>query len=97
MHAFILGAGASLHVGYPLSMNLGRSVIKWAANNPRPDPSYWIDPSRLSAIFDQPSLDDFEGIITELENPRVGSHVSTLEPSERVNSCWVSKCTLRIL
>ena len=76
MRAFVFGAGASLHVGYPLARDLGRKLIDWAASNPRPDYLHWIDPNELPGIL--PSLDDFEGIITELENPTPRGAVSKI-------------------
>ncbi|HUY12698.1 MAG TPA: hypothetical protein VMX16_03575 [Terriglobia bacterium] len=81
MRAFIFGAGASHHVGYPLIKDLGRVLIQWAAKNPQPH-LHWIDPDELNAIFDQSSLDDFELVITELEDPTPGSPVSLLPPAK---------------
>ena len=83
MRAFIFGAGASLHVGYPLAPPLGRSLVDWAAKNLPAPHLYWIDRDELSTIFNEQELDDFEGIITELENPIIGSPVSALPKWKR--------------
>jgi hypothetical protein len=37
MRVYILGAGASAHAGYPLTGDLGATLIEWADKNPRPD------------------------------------------------------------
>ena len=83
MRAFIFGAGASLHVGYPLAKKLGRKLVDWAAKNPLPEHLYWTDPDELSTIFSQQELDDFEWVITELENPTRGSRASMLPSGQR--------------
>ncbi len=65
MRTFILGAGASLHVGYPLIKNLGPELIEWIANNPPPQNYlYWPDPDVLK---DHGPLDYIEEIVTKLE------------------------------
>ena len=83
MRAFIFGAGASLHVGYPLAKTLGIRLVDWAAKNPSPPHLYRIEPDELRTIFNEQALDDFEGIITELEDPIIGSSVSALPKWKR--------------
>jgi hypothetical protein len=81
MKAFVLGAGASVHVGYPLASKLGIALIEWASQNARPDHLYWVDGDELHTLF--PSLDDFEEVISELQNPTPGSHIDQLPKWKR--------------
>ena len=81
MRTFVLGAGSSLHVKYPLTKDLGPRLIEWAEKNPRPQNLYWIDAEQMARLFT--SFDDIEGIVTELENPTPGSPVSKLSKGER--------------
>jgi hypothetical protein len=65
MRTFVLGAGASLHVGYPLIKDLGPKLVEWVANNPPPlNYPYWPDPEELKKYG---PLDDIEEIVTTLE------------------------------
>ena len=65
LRAFILGAGASVHVGYPLIKDLGPKLMKYVAENPGPrNYPYWLDPDELKKYG---PLDDIEEIVTTLE------------------------------
>jgi hypothetical protein len=80
VRTFVLGAGASFHVGYPLTTKLGVELIEWIARNPR-DRIHWIDAAEIRALF--PSLANFEEIISELENPSPGSKIEGLPKWKR--------------
>ena len=80
MRVFICGAGASFHAGYPLTRNLGPEIVEWAAKNPQ-DRLNWIEADEIHSLF--PSLEDFEQIISELQNPTPGSEIDQLPPHKR--------------
>jgi len=65
MRVFVLGAGASLHVGYPLMKGLGPRLIKFIADNhgPRNHP-YWPEPDELKKYG---RVEDIEEIVTQVE------------------------------
>jgi hypothetical protein len=77
VRAYLLGAGASAHAGYPLIKHLGTVLVEWAAGNPH----HGIDADELHARF--PSLEDFEQIISELERPAPGSAIDQLPEDKR--------------
>lgn len=81
MRAFVFGAGASVHVGYPLTKHLGITLVDWAARNPRPDHLHWLDADEVHALF--PSLEDFEQVISELQSPAPGSPIDQLPKWKR--------------
>ena len=65
MRVFVLGAGASAHVGYPLTKNLGPELIKFIADSPGPrNYLYWPDPDELKSYG---RLEDIEEIVTQVE------------------------------
>lgn len=65
MRVFVLGAGASVHAGYPLNKDLGPKLVKWAAENPPPqDFPFWIDDAELAKYG---PLNDIEQVVTTLE------------------------------
>ncbi len=65
MRVFVLGAGASLHVEYPLTNDLGPKLARWAADNPPPwNYKYWPDPEGQEEYG---PLDDIEGFVTRME------------------------------
>jgi len=80
VRTLVLGAGASFHVGYPLTKNLGTKLIDWIARNPR-DRIDWIDAAEIRSLF--PSLEDIEQVISELQNPAPGSPVNNLPKWKR--------------
>jgi hypothetical protein len=66
---FVLGAGASLHAGYPLTAGLGDHLLDWARQN---DAFMWR--GYLEELFEQyGSLADLERILTELHERPNGS------------------------
>ena len=71
MRVFVFGAGASIHVGYPLTGELMPRLIEWLRKNPesvQPENGLWPDPDELTTLF--PSSSDIEEVVTELEDPR---------------------------
>jgi hypothetical protein len=71
MRVYVLGAGASLHVGYPLTRDLGPRLLKWIGQNPGPENyPFWPDPQELLKLG---SIDDIEDFVTKLEDsPKPG-------------------------
>ncbi len=73
MVAFVFGAGASLHAGYPLTAQLGNDLHDWARQN---DAFMWR--GYLEELFEQyGGLADLERILTELYERPVGSRAAT--------------------
>ena len=69
MVAFVFGAGASLHAGYPLTAHLGNHLHDWARQN---DAFMWR--GYLEELFEQyGGLADLERILTELHEQPPGS------------------------
>lgn len=64
MRVFVLGAGASLHVGYPLTKDLGPKLIAWASSNEPLNQLYWLRFEELSPFG---SLDDIEEFVSQVE------------------------------
>ena len=65
VRVFILGAGASLHVGYPVTRDLGPKLARWAADNPPTwNYRYWPDPEGLKEFG---PLNDLEDFVTGIE------------------------------
>src|ERR1700731_1261849 len=68
MKAYIFGAGASVNAGYPLASQLLQRLSTWLD---RCDPSvHWVPGARNRIVQVHEtfgSLDDFEGILGELE------------------------------
>lgn len=68
MTAYILGAGASAHAGYPLASRLLQSLSEWLDG--KSDEEHWVPACRnriLQVRETFGSLDDFEGILGKLE------------------------------
>lgn len=69
MVAFVFGAGASLHAGYPLTAQLGNDLYDWARQN---DAFMWS--GYLEELFERyGGLEDLERILTELYERPAGS------------------------
>jgi hypothetical protein len=65
MRVFVLGAGASVHVGYPLTNDLGPELGRWAGDNPPPwNYEYWPDSEGQKEYG---PLDDIEDFVTRVE------------------------------
>jgi hypothetical protein len=68
MIAYVLGAGASAHAGYPLASKLLHALSAWLAHCDESD--YWCGQyrNRIAQVAETfGSLDDFEGILEHLE------------------------------
>jgi len=68
MTAYILGAGASAHAGYPLASRLLQAVSEWLDS--KDDTEHWVRDYRNRIVQMREtfgSLDDFEGILGMLE------------------------------
>jgi hypothetical protein len=77
MRVFVLGAGASVHAGYPLAAEMGRSLAAWIGGLPS-DNRYC---ARLAQIVDlYGTLDDFEMILADLMTCPPGSPAESLGP-----------------
>jgi hypothetical protein len=86
MVAFVLGAGALLHAGYPLTAHLGNQIHDWARQN---DAFTWR--GYLEELFEQyGGLSDLERILTELHERPAGSRAAESSkmatPSHRSHS-----------
>jgi len=81
MTTYVLGAGASLHAGYPLAGQLGNELYDWI---PIDKPQYDVYRMRIDIVREQyGNLADLERILTELEECPVGSPMSKLSVLER--------------
>jgi hypothetical protein len=68
MTAYILGAGASAHAGYPLASRLLQALSDWLDS--ASESEHWVAPCRnriLQVRETFGTLDDFEGILGKLE------------------------------
>jgi hypothetical protein len=82
MVVFVLGAGASLHAGYPLTAHLGNQLLLWGRKN---DAFMWQ--GYLEMVFEQyGGLEDLERILTELYERPVGSRATALSKMQCGNT-----------
>ena len=81
MTTYILGAGASLHAGYPLAGQLGGALYDWISNK---KPEHDLYRTRIQIIRDTyVNLANLERILTELDECPPNSPASKLSASER--------------
>jgi len=85
MTVFVLGAGASLHAGYPLAGKLGEDLHNWACLNRQ------TAVAQLFGFLDSlrelyGSLSDFERVLTELIECPAGSRAESLTQMQRGNT-----------
>jgi hypothetical protein len=94
MTAYILGAGASSHAGYPLASRLLQAVSEWL--DCKDDTEHWVRDYRNRIIQVREtfgSLDDFESILGKLGeygHSRVKSHGPTTyrqDPKDIFHDC----------
>jgi hypothetical protein len=75
---YVLGAGASLHAGYPLTTHLGNKLHDWARQNNFPR---WGEIDELYELYGR--LTDLEKVLTELSEAPAGSRAATLSQTHR--------------
>ena len=75
MRVFVLGAGASLHAGYPLAADMGNRLEAWINILP-PEHRYRDLVRRIRDVYG--SLDNFEVILADLMTCPHGSQAETL-------------------
>jgi hypothetical protein len=79
---YILGAGASVHAGYPLTDGLGKMLVSWIANNPtNVNQLYGSSLLDLNRLYGD--LGDLERVLTELDEGTPGSRASTMTQTAR--------------
>jgi len=80
--AYVFGAGASYHAGYPLACDLGDSLIAWLKRNPSPvNDLYGANLRELDKIYG--GLNAFEQVLTELEDCPSGSRAAAIPDIDR--------------
>jgi hypothetical protein len=78
MTTFVLGAGASLHAGYPLAAGLGNRLTDWLAENPNEvNELYGSNLRSLRELYGD--LNDLEQILTEIQECPPDSIASTMD------------------
>ena len=75
MRVFVLGAGASLHAGYPLAAEMGKSLATWIKTLPS-DHQYRDCLNQIVDMYG--ALDDFESILADLMTCAPGSRAASL-------------------
>lgn len=78
MTTYVLGAGASLHAGYPLAGGLGEALRAWIYRTKPADNSYRIHIDQLSELYG--GLGNLESVLTDLGECLPGSRAATLQP-----------------
>jgi hypothetical protein len=84
MKVFILGAGASVHAGYPLASNLGLELAKWVEQTKPIDHDYRILIDQVAARFGK--LENLEEFLICLDRPRFASDKAVSEDEKVVLS-----------
>lgn len=69
MRVYVLGAGASLHAGYPLMKDLGHELAAWAASLPESDinAAFALAHGKLTEWQGSNRLDNLEQLVTEAD------------------------------
>ncbi|HVC00464.1 MAG TPA: hypothetical protein VNJ12_14185 [Candidatus Dormibacteraeota bacterium] len=83
MTTYVLGAGASLHAGYPLASQLGSALFDWAVH--KKPPGDWYRDCIELAHETYRGLGDLERILTDLDDCPPGSPGAILSASQRGN------------
>jgi hypothetical protein len=81
MKTYVLGAGASRHVGYPLMAQFGASLLDWLDRNKDLDQvthDDWMNLNQLYQMYG--GLTDIERILTDLVECPADSPVARLQP-----------------
>ena len=80
MRVFVLGAGASLHAGYPLAAQMGNCLRAWIETLP-PEHRYRSCLEQVSKLYG--GLEDFERILADLMTDAHGSRSVNLGVTRR--------------
>jgi len=75
MRVFVLGAGASLHAGYPLAAELGNCLAEWIGTLP-PDHEHRHSLQQIADAYGR--MDNFEDILSDLMTCPEGSRAAAL-------------------
>ncbi len=83
MTTFVLGAGASVHAGYPLAGKLGDALRDWIHGNKPPGHEYRIHIDQLHKHYG--GLGNIEQILTDFDECGPDSPVASIKPPIRAN------------
>lgn len=75
MRVFVLGAGASLHAGYPLAAAMGNCLAAWIDTLP-PEHQYRSCLEQIAELYG--GLENFESILADLMTAAPGSRAASL-------------------
>ena len=75
MRVFVLGAGASLHAGYPLAAQMGNFLAAWINTLP-PEHQYRSCLEQIAELYG--GLENFESILADLMTAAPGSRAASL-------------------
>lgn len=75
MRVFILGAGASLHAGYPLAAQMGNCLAAWINTLPL-EHQYRSSLKQIADLYGE--LENFESILADLMTAAPGSRAASL-------------------
>ena len=93
MRTYVFGAGASLHVGYPLAKHMGHSLFAWMDGHEDVGTfSFRQTAQFLKNLF--PVTEDIENLITAIEEKIASYPVMGQRPSEVVDLCNCHKPAL---
>jgi hypothetical protein len=83
MNTYVIGAGASLHAGYPLARDLGISLLEWVSKEWPSDHDYRNLLEQMADLYG--GLGNIEQVLTDLDECLPGSRAATLEGPVRAN------------
>lgn len=85
MTTYILGAGASVHAGYPLARDLGSSVLEWLRQGKLSHTltDYFANLRQVSDLYG--GLDNLEEILADLDDPKPDSPTASFRRSVRAD------------
>src|SRR5205823_4651251 len=75
MRVFVLGAGASLHAGYPLAAQMGNRLAAWI-NTLSSEHQYRLRVEQITGLYG--GLGNFESILADLMTAAPGSRAAVL-------------------
>jgi hypothetical protein len=83
MTTYVLGAGASVHAGYPLARNLGSSLLHWLQQGKLRNAAtdYCANLQQVSDLYG--GLDNLEEIVADLDDPKPESPAASFRRSVR--------------